>query len=441
MTLTTSNKSVKPRPQHVKRFYFLDYFLILLQSCSVSEDKHQIFMNFRAQKNKERLGESKYRKLTVDESNLSELQMKRYQYTFNQVISEAITYELIKSKKKKLGLTSLGAECLALAVQSRRRFYNRMLELMEEKHSAFYHLINLCYRENQTKNGLLIFPIYSPRKLGIEKSGMKTNGDWLRYSKVLKNRLERDVESFVGKHLSLDNEHEKLLSKLYKDKILSPEHLLPFDEANYNSIISRFRKHWLNYFLQKLYNYRYSFDTFNIWVERGKQLGLVHSTEFYPGFDGRLVFPTAIIAKSNSNSDLKKVFDYQNGEKLYAHWPAWNDDEFQETFVDGIVNAYYDIKRNRKTQFIGISDLREKVCYKLRIPSFVFNRFLEEVYNMNVRGNTRIQISLEADRLPDETNALYLKREPILINGEYKNIIAIDFKSQKLVKPRKQSKR
>ena len=31
------------------------------------------------------------------------------------------------------------------------------------------------------------------------------------------------------------------------------------------------------------------------------------------------------------------------------------------------------------------------------------------------------------DRLPYETNAMYLKREPVLINGKLKNIIAINY--------------
>jgi hypothetical protein len=78
-----------------------------------------------------------------------------------------------------------------------------------------------------------------------------------------------------------------------------------------------------------------------------------------------------------------------------------------------------------------VGDLREKVCFRMRIPSYHFNECLEKTYLMNLRGEMDAQISLEADRLPHETNAMYLKREPVLVNGKYKNIIAIDYKKNR----------
>jgi hypothetical protein len=300
---------------------------------------------------------------------------------------------------------------------------------METKHFAFYHLIKLCYNQNKTKNGLLIFPIYSPLKLGFVKSEMKTTADWIKYSKKLKVRLESDIQNFLEQRLSLNTANDILLNNLISDKLLSVEIEKNFDQKLYNSIISRFRKYWLNYFLNNIYNYKHSFETFNIWVERGKQLGIIHTTEFYPDFDGRIVFPTSIIVKKNSNKDFHQAYSYKNGEKLFIHKLIWNRDN-QDAFVEALVYCYFDLKRSRRTHFIRISDLRERVCYKKRIPSFTFNEFLEKIYNMNLKGETTVQISLEADRLPYETNAMYLKREPVSINGQHKNIIAIDYRKK-----------
>ncbi|WP_032560160.1 hypothetical protein, partial [Bacteroides fragilis] len=81
----------------------------------------------------------------------------------------------------------------------------------------------------------------------------------------------------------------------------------------------------------------------------------------------------------------------------------------------------------RKTHFINLLDLKERVCFKKRIPGFIFDDFLEKTYLMNLKGEIRVKISLEADKLPQETNAMYLKREPILVNGKYKNIISINY--------------
>ena len=180
--------------------------------------------------------------------------------------------------------------------------------------------------------------------------------------------------------------------------------------------------------MKEIYKYPFSFDTFNIWVERGKQLGVIHSTEFYPSFDGRLVYPTSIIVKESRNPDLVKAFEYGNGEILFIHKPKWNNGDNQNDFFESLHNAYFDLRKNRRSNFVRISDLREKVCYKLRIPSFIFNEFLQEAYNKNFKGETKIQISLEADRLPHETTAMYIKREPVTINNQQKNIIAIDYK-------------
>ncbi len=77
-------------PQMVKKFYFLDYIYILLQSCKIYDDREKIFLNFKTLKEKESLGESKYKKLTQEQSNLSQKQVQRYIYTFEQVISEAV---------------------------------------------------------------------------------------------------------------------------------------------------------------------------------------------------------------------------------------------------------------------------------------------------------------------------------------------------------------
>jgi hypothetical protein len=68
------------------------------------------------------------------------------------------------------------------------------------------------------------------------------------------------------------------------------------------------------------------------------------------------------------------------------------------------------------------------VCYRLRISEAVFGTFLDHTYKLNLAGKLggRISISLEVDKLPEETKAQYLVKEPVMIDGKYRNIIAID---------------
>jgi hypothetical protein len=58
----------------------------------------------------------------------------------------------------------------------------------------------------------------------------------------------------------------------------------------------------------------------------------------------------------------------------------------------------------------------------MRISELVFDRFLERAYH----SRTKIRISLEVDKLPEETQVMYVRREPVLVDGKSRNIIAVD---------------
>jgi hypothetical protein len=418
------------KPQLVKKFYLVEYFYILLKSVESNSDLNSIFESFRSLKHKYQLGESKYKKLTLSDEDLSNKQLTRYIYTLSQVISETVDYNLIKEDREKntIEITKNGAILIEHFENDRERYREMLLKLMEQKYNAFYHLINLCYRINSFKQGLLVLPIYSPLKLGFVKKEITKTGHILSYIDKLTSKLQEDLKKFTGKSKRLSKIQRELIDELIADGYLINENLKSdFDLSKYNSILKKIRSYWLNYILKNIYNYTYSFDTFNIWVERGKQLGILQSTEFYPGINGRTVYPTAIIRKEVKNRDFKEAYSYSNKEKLFLHAPKWKENE--ELFVDTLHSSYFELRKNRNNNlFVNLTDLREKVCYKLRIPTFVFDDFLNKTYLLNLKGHLKIQISLEADRLPQETSAMYLKREPVLINGKYKNIIAIDYK-------------
>jgi hypothetical protein len=308
---------------------------------------------------------------------------------------------------------------------------------LASKFFAFYQLIKHCYNVNPDKNGLLIFPIYSPLRLGFEKSNFKKVDQVYKYLEKLLKTLENDLREYLNKNISLNEAQNNLINILITEDYISTNKDEQFDIKKFNKITQRIRTYWLNYFLKNIYKYQYSFDAFNIWIERGKQIGILNSTEFYPNFDGRLVYPTSLIIKSTNNSDFSEIFRYNTEEILYLHLPNWEKVDIQkrkinqDDFVQNLVEAYFDLRQSRGTHFIRLLDVREKVCYRMRIPNYLFDDCLEKTYLMNIKGEMDAQISLEADRLPHETNAMYLKREPVLVNGKYKNIIAIDYKKQR----------
>ncbi len=68
--------------QSVRKFYFLDYFYILLSAVERYASRNDIFNEFIVLKQEYRLGESKYKKLTVEIENPEKRVQDRFKYTF-----------------------------------------------------------------------------------------------------------------------------------------------------------------------------------------------------------------------------------------------------------------------------------------------------------------------------------------------------------------------
>lgn len=408
----------------MRKFYFLEYFYILLESVSRYKNREQVFGSFKLLKQQYRLGESKFKKLTADPENLTETQLSRYRYTFNQVIEEAKGYHLVaEDDDKTLRLKGSGKDLLEK--YGTDSYNHKLLRLMEENSGAFRHLIRQMYKANPAKPGLLIFPVYSPYQLDFSRVKTKTTGDIRRYGDRLAERLEKDADSYLGKQVELREKNGELIGRLISSELLPPNDSGEFSPTKYNAIVTRFRAYWLNYFLKDIYGYDLSLSAFDIWTYRGKQFGIIHATEFYPNLNGRLVFPTSVIESEAKSPDFRELYKYpDDGSCLYVHHPQ--NEEGQNTFVDHLWQGYLSLRRTHRSYFINLSALRELVCYNMRISERVFESLLDLAYKHRLSGNLRIRISLEVDRLPEETKATYLKQAPVMVDGKYRNIIAID---------------
>jgi len=413
--------------QSVKKFYFLDYIYILLYSVCKYSKGRDILVSFLKMKRAYRLGESKYKKLTADTEDITDGRIRRYIYTFRQVFAEVSDYGLIKSPDDwdTVYLTETGEELLLQYKQKGAKSFNQSLfKFMEDKYGAFRYLITKLDSANRNLPGLLFLPSYSPRQLDFDRQNMKTTSDFVTYSSQLINRLEDDIQEHLGTTKDLKTENKRLLKQLIRTGLLSSHRRDRFDPDKYNVITKRFRDFWMNYFLREIYDYGYSMPSFDIWTYRGKQIGIIHATEFHPYFCGKIVYPLSIIINSVESQDFDQLYQYSDGNKLFVHRPNWSDN--QEKFVEAIVEAYYDLRRTYSSYFINLAALREIVCLKMKISDKTFEDFMSRTYRLNLAGKLRIRISLEVDKLPEETSAIYLKREPIMVDKKYRNIIAID---------------
>jgi hypothetical protein len=411
----------------IKKFYFFEYFDILLKSLKYSPNVEIAFLYFIALKDENKLGESRYKKVKPIAEELSNSRVNHYKYTYFEVIEESELLKLIIKDKKNYKLTELGMRLLNISLNKGIQSFNyEVFLLMEAKFAGFNYLVDSCYKANQEKNGLLIFPVYSPLKLGFTKDEIVNNREINTYLEALKLKLEDDIQVYLGKEMDLRNVNIDLKKRIEKSGLIDPVSKSESIYQNYNKIVKRIRDFWINYFLREIYNFDLSLSYFELWVYRAKQLGIVNTHEFYPGFNGKIVYPISLIMKDKVNPDFKKLFTYANGEMLYAHTPKWKEN--QHNFVDKVFGSYHDIKTKSKSYFINLADLRDIVCFKMKISENTFNDFLKKAYLLNLKNNLKIKISLETDKLPSENKAFYLKREPVLIGGKLKNIIAIELK-------------
>ncbi len=410
----------------VKKFYLLDYFYVLLKSIEQFNDETKVFQRFISLKQQYKLGESKYRRLTQDTDEISKTQKDRFYYTFTQVLYEAKLYNLIRQNDEELLLTDIGKEALSKYLElNPQLFYLYLFRLMEQNYLAFSYFINFFNRASKDSNGLIILPMYSPLKLNLERRSIVNTQDLETYFECLKNRLEQDIKNLLKQNISLTEANQILLDQLFSSKIIGREKTDAFNPKKYNAILNRVRKYWQDYFLKKIYGFSHSLQSFEIWTYRGKQIGILHATEFFPNFSGKLIYPTSIIKESTASKDFTEVFKYERQSvSLYIHNPSWR--RTQDEFLDALTLYYFKIRKKARSVFINLNELKELVCFKLRINEYTFRDFLEEAYHLNIVGQLRINISLEADKLPEETNAMYLKREPVLVDGKNRNIIAID---------------
>ncbi|MDM8525464.1 hypothetical protein QUF80_19015 [Desulfococcaceae bacterium HSG8] len=413
-----------------RKFYFLDYFFIFLSSVEKNITRDEVFNAFKILKQEYRLGESKYRKLE-DVENPTLHQQHRYRYTFKKVMDECEEYGLvIEDEDQTIHLTGEGKKLLLqYRTEGIRAFNLSVFRLMEDAHKAFRTLVEFLYKANPKGSGVLVFPHYSPLELHFNRRNIRTKKDMIRYTESLVKKLQGDIERYLKRDVDLTQKNQEILEKITHDGLLPKSLLGRFEPKEYQKIIKRTRDFWLTYFLRELYKCPYSLTSFDLWGYRARQIGVIQATESYPFINGKLVYPTSVVLDDVRSDDFSEIYHYSDDKRLFIHEPTLGDEEkspYKNNFIDTLVRGYFDLRRQVRYNFVNLASLREIVCFRLKIPTHTFEETLNEIYRLNLSGNLRIGISLEVDKLPEETSAMYMKHKPVMVDGSYRNIIAID---------------
>src|SRR5690606_12422563 len=414
-----------PRLTDLKKFYFLEYFYILIEGVSNHKEKHKVFEHFKSEKESKNLGESRYKKIHFTVSAPSEKQLSRYKYTFNQVLEECLQLDLIELNNSELTLKEKGENILKLYQQKEIESCNLLIfKWIEEKTFGFNHIIKSLYAKS--KSGLVVFPIYSPLKLHFTKQEIIEKNRLVDYLNKLKSRIESDISNSIGKKFNLVNYNLQLLNNLKNEGIVDFDYNI-IDSNRYNYLIKFIRDFWHSILLKDFYDLKIkSLSYLDLWVYRAKQLGLVNVAEYYMGISGKIVYPISILRPGGEKKDFDIYYEYEDGNNIYVHNPKWQN--FKESFIQMLFECYLEIRQSSRTNFANLLDIRDLVCLRAKISFKKFEDFLNQSYQTNLEGNLRLDISLESDRVPEEQKATYLKREPINIGGKQRNIIAIEIK-------------
>lgn len=427
--------SIKASSLPSRKFYFLDYFLIFLISVEKSIMQEEVFNEFRILKQEYRLGESKYKKLEEVE-NPTLHQQRRYRYTFNMVMDECKEYGLVTpNEAQTIYLTEKGKKLLhQYRTEGVLEFNLTVFRLMEKKHKAFRTLVEFLYKANSKLSGVLVFPHYSPLELHFDRRNIQTTKDIKNYSDKLVKKLQGDIGLYLKRKVELASENKKIMKKIINDGLLPENSSGRFNPKDYNKITKRIRDFWITYFLRELYNCPYSMTTFDLWCYRARQIGIIQATESYPFINGKLVYPTSVVLDNVNSEDFLDIYQYPDGKHLFIHKPTLEDDEespYNNKFIDMLVKGYFDLRRQVRYNFVNLASLREIVCFRLKISMHTFEETLNEIYRLNLSGKLNISISLEVDKLPEETSLRYMKREPVMVDGNYRNIIAITLQKER----------
>jgi len=160
---------------------------------------------------------------------------------------------------------------------------------------------------------------------------------------------------------------------------------------------------------------------FEIFSSRGSTLGLLNYTDRLDGAYGRVVYPTSWSSRSAAPQwipagSLAEI-EYATADGALEQWvhdPGWSKEKAR--FLKEILAAYVRLNARKRTLYVRVADLRDMVCYAMRLPDHEFDRFLEKVFHLTMQGEIgELQVSLEADEVKEVRGSQATKRNPLYL--------------------------
>lgn len=163
--------------------------------------------------------------------------------------------------------------------------------------------------------------------------------------------------------------------------------------------------------------------SFSDWCPRLEGLSLMCYTDNNPDVPGRILYPISSFKNNRPSDDFipKHFITDINNRVLYIHSPQWNS--IKDLFISTLLEVYQTYYNKQTIIYISLQDIRDEICRLLRISPFLFEKYLQNTYEMSVRHEIKYSISLETDIRLDMK--VQINRRGVYLNGVMYSLIAI----------------
>lgn len=154
-----------------------------------------------------------------------------------------------------------------------------------------------------------------------------------------------------------------------------------------------------------------SVPEFDVWRDRLFFLWLVNYSPSFPLFNGSIIYPTCTFKKPSDNQREYEHCVLSNGDSIFVNKPNWEG--HKSKFAETLNTTYMKLNTLQGISYIKIADIRDMVCYKLKIHDSTFDDFLKKSFRERNTGTFPLRISLDSDIYPGRE---HWKRSPLLLS-------------------------
>jgi hypothetical protein len=225
--------------------------------------------------------------------------------------------------------------------------------------------------------------------------------------------LKRQMPGFVPKR-----QPEEFLMMMHEASVTYKTNMRPTGRAR-----ERFSDTVSEQFLEMMFDgLNLPVRDLEVWRSRLDWAGLTMTVRTLPGVAGWVWFPVGAFRK-DAGEDFKLIKELVCQNKpFYVYEPK--SQIFETKFLNALYEEYAATSREERVEYVPLTTVRDRTCYRLRIGAATFERVLASVFPKAIRGDVPYGMALEVDITPQERNRLR-NVIPIVIDHTPRHIIAM----------------